>query len=273
MAAYFWLAIENGASILFCGGTASGKTTALNALSLFIPASHKIISIEDTREVNLPHKNWIAGTTRTGFSATEQNKTGKDIDMFDLIRTALRQRPRVIIVGEVRGQEAYNLFQAMATGHTSYSTVHASTIHTLIQRLENPPISLPRALLTSLDIIAFQNVVEIGGKMVRRMTSVTEIIKLDSDTNQLIFMQPFSWVSKTDDRFESSTSSKILNTIKQQNDWTDEHLERELAHRMCVLEWMVQKNIRSYTEVGKVIAEYAKYPDLVLKKAKEELKT
>ncbi|KYK21189.1 hypothetical protein AYK21_05125 [Thermoplasmatales archaeon SG8-52-2] len=141
MVAYFWFAIENGASILFCGGTASGKTTALNALSLFIPSTHKIVSIEDTREVSLPHSNWIAGTTRQGFSASDE-KTGKDIDMFDLIRAALRQRPKVIIVGEVRGKEAYSLFQAMATGHTSYATVHASDIHTLIQRLENPPISL-----------------------------------------------------------------------------------------------------------------------------------
>ena len=251
MAAYFWMAIENGASILFCGGTASGKTSALNALSLFIPASHKIISIEDTREVNLPHSNWIAGTTRQGFSSSEENKTGKDIDMFDLIRAALRQRPRVIIVGEVRGREAYSLFQAMATGHTSYATVHASTIHTLIQRLENPPISLPRALLTSLDIIAFLNAVDIGGKTVRRMTSVTEVIKLDPDTNQLIFMEPFSWVSKTDDRFESTGTSKIMNAIKTQNDWTDEQLKKELANRKIILEWMDKKNMRTYKEVGR----------------------
>jgi len=272
MAAYFWIAIESGASILFCGGTASGKTTALNALSLFIPSSHKIVSIEDTREVSLPHKNWIAGTTRKGFSSSEENKTGKDIDMFDLIRAALRQRPRVIIVGEVRGKEAYSLFQAMATGHTSYATVHASTIHTLIQRLENPPISLPRALLTSLDVIVFQNAVEIGKKMVRRMTSVTEIIKLDSDTNQLIFMAPFTWISKTDDRFESSRNSKIYNRMKQQNDWSDEELDEEIANRILVLEWMREKKIRSYHDFGKIIAEYQKYPDRVLKRAKMELK-
>jgi len=271
MAAYFWIAIESGASILFCGGTASGKTTALNALSLFIPASHKIVSIEDTREVSLPHKNWIAGTTRKGFSSSEENKTGKDIDMFDLIRAALRQRPRVIIVGEVRGKEAYSLFQAMATGHTSYATVHASTIHTLIQRLENPPISLPRALLTSLDVIVFQNAVEIGKKMVRRMTSVTEIIKLDSDTNQLIFMAPFTWVSRTDDRFESSRNSKIYNRMKQQNDWSDDELDQEISNRISVLEWMRNKNIRSYQDFGKIIAEYQKYPDRVLERVKLEL--
>ena len=269
MAAYFWLAIENGASILFCGGTASGKTTALNALSLFIPPMHKIITIEDTREVNLPHKNWISGTTREGFSSSEA-KTGKDIDMFDLIRAALRQRPKVVIVGEVRGKEAYSLFQAMATGHTSYATVHASDIHTLIQRLENPPISLPRALLTSLDVIVFQNAINIAGKTFRRMTSVTEIVKLDPDTNQLIFMEPFRWVSKTDDRFESSGGSKIMNNIRLQNDWTDSQLETELQNRKLILEWMQKKDMRSYLDVGKIVSDYCKYPDKLMKKVREE---
>ena len=272
MAAYFWIAIEKGASILFCGGTASGKTTVLNALSLFIPAQHKIISIEDTREVSLPHKNWIAGTTRQGFSASEVAKTGKDIDMFDLIRAALRQRPKVVIVGEVRGKEAYSLFQAMATGHTSYATVHASDIYTLIQRLENPPISLPRALLTSLDIIVFQNAMEISGKTVRRMTSVAEIVKLDPDTNQLIFMEPFKWISKTDDRFDSSGASKILNNIRLQSDWTEERLSQELENRKLILKWMSKKELRGYRDVGRVVTDYSKYPDEMLKKAREELK-
>ena len=271
MAAYFWMALENGASILFCGGTASGKTTALNALSLFIPSSHKIITIEDTREISLPHKNWIADTTRQGFSSSEETKTGKDIDMFDLIRAALRQRPKVVMVGEVRGKEAYSLFQAMATGHTAYSTIHASTIHTLIQRLENAPISLPRALLTSLDIIVFQNAIDIGEKTVRRMTSVTEVIKLDPDSNQLIFMEPFKWISKTDDRFESSHSSKVLNNIKAQNDWNDKQLDRELENRKTILEWMRKKNIRDYIEVGKIVSEYKKHPEALLKKAEREM--
>lgn len=271
MAAYFWMAIERGASILFCGGTASGKTTALNALSLFIPAQNKIISIEDTREVNLPHKNWIAGTTREGFSASD-NKTGKDIDMFDLIRAALRQRPKVVMVGEVRGKEAYSLFQAMATGHTSYATVHASDIHTLIQRLENPPISLPRALLTSLDIIVFQNAIDIKGKTVRRMTSVTEIVKLDPDTNQLIFMEPFRWVSKTDDRFENTGASKILNQIRIQNDWSESQMEKELENRKKILNWMLENDLRDYKDFGRIVADYSKYPDKLLEKVKEAKK-
>ncbi|MCD6542515.1 MAG: type II/IV secretion system ATPase subunit [Thermoplasmata archaeon] len=265
MAAYFWLAIEHGASILYCGGTASGKTSALNALSLFIPPSHKIVSIEDTREVNLPHKNWIAGTTREGFSMTEGEKSGKDIDMFDLLRAALRQRPRVIIVGEVRGREAYSLFQAMATGHTSYATIHAGNIHTLIQRLENPPISLPRALLTSLDIIVFINAIPVGGKLIRRITNVTEIIKMDPDTKQLIFMQPFRWISKVDDRFEFTGNSKILTNIRLVNDWDEKRLKKEMENRMKVLQWMIDNKVRSYKEVGAIIAEYYKDPESVLK--------
>jgi flagellar protein FlaI len=272
MAAYFWLVIENASSILFCGGTASGKTTALNALSLFIPSAYKVITIEDTREISLPHKNWIAGTTRQGFSASDE-KTGKDIDMFDLIRAALRQRPKVIMVGEVRGKEAYSLFQAMSTGHTAYSTVHASDIHTLIQRLENPPIGLPRALLTSLDIIVFQNAIDISKKSVRRMTSITEVIKLDPETKQLIFMESFHWVSKTDDRFEKGHGSKILNNIRLQNNWSEEELEEELENRKTILQWMIQTNKRDYREVGNIVAEYEKHPQELLAKVIQEMNT
>jgi len=272
MAAYFWMAIEKGTSILFCGGTATGKTTALNALSLFLPSTFKIVSIEDTREINLPHENWIAGTTRTGFTASEVTKTGKDIDMFDLIKVALRQRPRVIIVGEVRGQEAYTLFQAMTTGHLSYSTVHANDMHTLIQRLENKPIDLPRALLTSLDMIVFLNSVTVDGAPVRRVTNVTEIIKLDPGTNRLVTITPFSWVSEIDDRFENNGGSRILYKIKMQFGWTDARLNQELENRKNVLLWMMEKNYRTYKDVGRIVSEYTKNPQAVLKKIKEDLK-
>ena len=271
MAAYFWMAIEKGTSILFCGGTAAGKTTALNALSLFLPSTFKIVSIEDTREINLPHENWIAGTTRTGFTASEITKTGKDIDMFDLIKVALRQRPKVIIVGEVRGQEAYTLFQAMTTGHLSYSTIHANDMHTLIQRLENKPIDLPRALLTSLDIIVFLNSVTVEGAPVRRVTNVTEIIKLDPGTNRLVTITPFNWVSEIEDRFENNGGSRILYKIKMQYGWTDARLKQELENRKKVLVWMMEKNLRSYKDVGRIVSDYTKNPQAVLKKVKEDL--
>jgi len=269
MAAYFWLTIESGASVLFCGGTASGKTTMLNALSLFLPAAYKIVSVEDTREINLPHENWIAGTTRTGFSSSEEHKTAKDIDMFDLIKIALRQRPRAIIVGEVRGREAYSLFQAMTTGHLSYSTIHASDMHSLIQRLESPPISLPRALLTSLDLVIFMNNLTVDNKPVRRITNITEIIKLDPETNRLVTISPFNWVSEIDDRFEVNRGSRMMNKIRLSKSWDEKTLNKEIQNRIKVLEWMTKKNIRSYTKVGKIVSKYFKDPEAVLKKVKD----
>lgn len=266
LAAYFWLTIEKGCNILFCGGTASGKTTMLNALSLFVPSSYKIVSIEDTREINLPHENWIAGTTRSGFTSTEALKTSRDIDMFDLIRVALRQRPRVIIVGEVRGKEAYTLFQAMTTGHLSYSTVHASDMHTLIQRLENPPISLPRALLTSLDMIVFLNSVVVKGNPVRRITNVTEIIELDAGTNRLVTMSPFEWIGENDDKFQNNGASRLLYKVRLENGWSENELQQELQNRIQVLEWMRKNNLRSYTDVGRIVATYMKDPSLIMEK-------
>jgi flagellar protein FlaI len=270
LAAYFWLTIEKGCSILFCGGTASGKTTMLNALSLFVPSSFKIVSIEDTREINLPHENWIAGTTRTGFTSTEAIKTGRDIDMFDLIRVALRQRPRVIIVGEVRGKEAYTLFQAMTTGHLSYSTVHASDMHSLIQRLENPPISLPRALLTSLDMIVFLNSVTVNGVPVRRITNVTEILELDAGTNRLVTMSPFEWAQENNDQFKNNGMSRILYNMRLQNGWSDEQLQNELNNRKEILMWMQKQKLRSYKDVGKIVTSYTKDPNSVLEQVKRD---
>jgi flagellar protein FlaI len=228
------------------------------------------VSIEDTREINLPHENWIAGTTRSGFTSSDTLKTRREIDMFDLIRVALRQRPRVIIVGEVRGKEAYSLFQAMTTGHLSYSTVHASDMHTLIQRLENPPISLPRALLTSLDMIVFLNSVTVKGESVRRITNVTEIIELDSATNRLVTMSPFKWSGEKEDQIQNDGNSELLYKIRLENGWSETELYKELQNRIQVLKWMRKKNIRSYTEVGDIIAAYLNNPSSILEKIKKE---
>ena len=131
--------------MLIAGGTASGKTTVLNALSLFIPLESKIVSIEETREINLPHPNWIPGVARSGFGEIVADKMAGEIDMYDLMKAALRQRPEYILVGEIRGREAYVLFQAMATGHATYSTFHADSAKSVIHRLESKPINIPQA--------------------------------------------------------------------------------------------------------------------------------
>ena len=271
MVAYYWLAMEHGTSMLFCGGTASGKTTLLNALSLFLPSTFKIVSVEDTREINLPHENWIAGTTRQGFSTSSEEKTSKDIDMFDLIRAALRQRPRVIIVGEVRGKEAYTLFQAMATGHLSYSTMHAADINTLIQRLENPPISLPRTLMTSLDIVTFLTTYQRhDGSLERRVNSVIEIIKQEPESKRLISVTPFTWESSINDTFNYHGGSKVLQNIMKKRGWTQKQLDDELQKRQDIIQWMADENIRSYKDVGSIVALYKKNPKKVLKKMRPD---
>ena len=160
--AYFWLAIENGMSLLFIGGTASGKTTSLNAVSLFIPPIAKVVSIEDTREITLYHDNWIASVTRDALT-----EGGNAINMFDLLRAAMRQRPEYIIVGEVRGPEAQTLFQAMNTGHTTFSTMHAGSIDAAIHRLENEPLNVPRNMVQALNIISVQALIYRGTERVR----------------------------------------------------------------------------------------------------------
>ncbi|HMK46162.1 MAG TPA: type II/IV secretion system ATPase subunit, partial [Methanocella sp.] len=203
--AYLWLAIENNRNLLFAGGTASGKTSSLNAVSLFIPRNSKVISIEDTRELTLFHSNWIAGLTRE--SQMQGNST--EIGMYDLLRAALRQRPEYIIVGEVRGREALTLFQAMNTGHTTYSTMHAGSIQAVVNRLLNEPINVPNMMLTSLNIVCIQELVFLHGKKLRRNRSVVEITGVDPRTNNLRINEVYRWNS-LDDAYEVMGDSIVI---------------------------------------------------------------
>ncbi|MFW6385421.1 MAG: type II/IV secretion system ATPase subunit, partial [Halodesulfurarchaeum sp.] len=160
--AYLWMAIENNKSLVFAGGTASGKTTSMNAVSMFVPPRSKVLTIEDTRELRLYHDNWLSAITRESMGEDE------DITMYDLLRSALRHRPEYIVVGEVRGREAMTLFQAMNTGHTTFSTMHADSVQTVINRLENEPINVPRAMIQSLDVLTVQTLAYVDGERVRR---------------------------------------------------------------------------------------------------------
>jgi len=163
--AYLWLAIEHGGVHVRGRRHRERQDHHPDALFLFIPPQSKIVSIEDTREINLPHENWIAGLTRQSGGGKGGVKTVSDIDMFELMRAAMRQRPQYLIVGEVRGKEAYTLFQAMATGKTVYSTIHADSVRSMVHRLENPPIELPRLLLSSLNLVLLQGQVKVGRQM------------------------------------------------------------------------------------------------------------
>ena len=265
MAAYFWYAIEHRSSVLVAGGVASGKTTMLNCLSMFIKPELKIVSVEDTAELNLPHENWIPSVIRTGYG---HGKRGLGtITLFDLLKAAVRQRPDFIIVGEVRGAEAYTLFQAMATGHLGMSTIHGESVNSVIHRLESEPMNIPRPLLAMIDVVTIQVRTEIDGKPARRTSAVTEVIALDPRTKELLTNDVFNWNARSDS-FKYTGQSQILERTMKKMGISEEEVREELKKRKTMLEWMAKKDIRRYTEVANVIREYYTNPDRMYRKAR-----
>ncbi len=272
MMAYLWIAVENGVSALIAGGTAAGKTSTLNAMSLFVPREAKIVSIEETREINLPHPNWIPGVARSGFGEIINDRLVGEIDLFDLMKAALRQRPEYIIVGEIRGREAYVLFQAMSTGHTTYSTFHADSTKSLIHRLESKPIDIPRIMLQALDIVTIQVNVKQGNKNLRRVKQIVEIVDIDPSTKEILTNEVFRW-DPVEDRFIYSGKSYVLEKIRAQYDMSKEQMLDEIKRRVEILSWMRTKNIRAFKDVARVVASYSEMADDFMKKVRQETKT
>ncbi len=272
MMSYLWIAIEHGQSMLVCGGTASGKTTTLNAVLLFIPPQMKIVSIEDTRELNLPHENWVPGLTREGFGGKSMvtGKAAGEIDMFDLLTAAMRQRPQYLMVGEVRGKEAYVVFQAMATGKTCYSTFHAEDVQAMVHRMENDPINLPRALITALNIVLLQAQVKVGTKMTRRVKSLTEIVGIDPETNELITNSVYTW-NPADDTFNYSGHSYVYEKVRMARNWSPREMEREIKRRVDIMEYMKKAAIDNHRKVATIISAYYKDPEKVMKEVRAKL--
>lgn len=257
MLAYLWLAAENKRNIVIVGGTASGKTCTLNAISLFMPPDAKIVSIEDTRELQLYQENWVAAVTRPAYGE-------KAITMYDLLAQALRQRPEIIMVGEVRGPEALSLFQAMTTGHTSYSTMHAGSIQEMVFRLEGEPINVPHHMLASLDIVCIQLLSHVKEARVRRNQSILEIGGVDPEsgalkTNRLFERDPVS------DKFEMLGDSIVMGEIMRERGWSALRLKKELDNRQKVLEYLAEHNITTIDEVSKIIRQYYFDPEKVMK--------
>ena len=263
--AYLWLCIENNKSLIYAGGTASGKTSSLNAVSLFIPEKAKVITLEDTRELKLPHPNWIPSITRDSFTADERGA----VDMYDLLKAALRQRPEFLLVGEVRGKEALTLFQAMSTGHTTFSTMHADSVASAIHRLENPPISVPRTMIQALDIMSIQSQTYTKGKRVRRNIKLVEIVDIDPNTRNIRTNDIFVWDSEAD-VFVRTGESKALFDIKMRRGWAQGKVDQELYYRQKILEYMVENGINDFQEISDIINAYQSTPEKVLKKLQLE---
>jgi len=272
MMAYLWTAIENGQSMLICGGTASGKTTTMNAILLFIPPQMKIVSIEDTRELNLPHENWVPLLTRGGFGGKSAvtGKAAGEIDMFDLLTAALRQRPQYLMVGEVRGPEAFVVFQAMATGKSAYTTFHADDVQAMVHRLENDPINLPRALVAALDIVLLQAQVKVGTDMTRRLKALIEVVGTDLESGELITNSAYTW-NPADDTFNYSGHSYVYEKVSLARNWTQKRMEQEIKRRLEIFDYMKKVGGANYKDVAKIISSYYKDPEGTIKLVRETL--
>jgi flagellar protein FlaI len=196
MLAYLSIVIEEGMNLFVSGETASGKTTLLNAITTFIPPEAKIVTIEDTPELQVPHPNWTREVVRGS------SEDGAAVTMFDLLKAALRQRPNAILVGEIRGEEGNIAFQAMQTGHQVMATFHAATVEKLIQRITAAPINVPKTYVDNLNVVVITSAVRLRtGKLARRVLSISEIFGYDSVTDSFAFAEAFRW-DPVQDRFE-----------------------------------------------------------------------
>ena len=208
MVAYLSLALEEGMNTFMAGETASGKTTLMNAMTTFVPPTAKVISIEDTPEVQVPHGNWLREVAKTA----RRGEQGAEVTMLDLLKAALRQRPNLIIIGEIRGEEGLIAFQAMQTGHAVMATFHAASVEKLIQRLTGNPINVPKTYIDNLSVVVIQSAVKLPtGKMGRRAMSISEIVGYDPSSNSFSFVEIFRWDPSTDTfQFVGDKNSFVL---------------------------------------------------------------
>src|SRR3989344_2307971 len=263
MLAYLWLVIEHEASFLVIGGTGSGKTSMLNSLAFFIPPESRIVSIEDTHELNLMHENWLPSVAREATGVGAEGNVG-EVDLFALLKESFRQRPDYVIVGEIRGKEAYVLFQGAASGHAVACTLHAEDVDTMIRRLENEPINLSGSLLETIDIVCIMGQVHVQGEEVRRVKAVVEIVSV-SDKGEAITNTPFVWDPKTDSFF-FKTESVMFNKLVQEFGLSPEYLQQEFSRRTKLFIELYKRNIIDYREVQKIINAYYKTPQEIIRK-------
>lgn len=269
VAAFLWILVDGlgvkPANILVAGGTGSGKTTTLNALAMFIPPSERVISIEDTAELQLPVEHWVRLETRP------PNLEGKgEVTMDDLVRNTLRMRPDRIIVGEVRGPEARTMFTAMNTGHDGcMGTIHANSARETIVRLESPPMNVPRIMIPALDIILMQVRFHSRKKgTVRRVTEIAEVSGIEGESIQLNKL--YKYDPAKDELLPTEVPSRVLNELSRHTGMSISELEIEREKRKIILEWMIEKGIRSIEDVGHYIKMFYIDEEGLLEKIERE---
>ncbi|MFH1133786.1 MAG: type II/IV secretion system ATPase subunit [Nanoarchaeota archaeon] len=262
--AYLWLAIEHKFNVMVIGETAAGKTTFLNAILYFVPPEARICSIEDTRELNLAHDNWLPAVTRSGFGMPRAGATYGEITLFDLLRETFRQNPDYVVVGEIRGKEAYVLFQGMASGHPSFGTFHAASVETLVRRLQTPPINLPSSLVESLDIICVTTHIKEPERSIRRLKMLNEIQEVSQDVGKVKANKLFEW-NPVNDTIISHGNSVVLGRISRITGIPAKELEREVKVRAKLLDELHRRGIFNYKDVTNVFNAFYKNKKQVLK--------
>lgn len=262
--AYFWYVVEHGASMLIVGGVATGKTSFLNTLCMFIPPEAKIVSIEDTRELRIPNKHWIPSLARTGFGIpmpTGEKYGG--VTLFDLLKESFRQNPDYVIVGETRGKEAYVMFQGMSSGHPSMSTFHAGSVDTVIKRLTTPPIELSPTLIESLNVMTIMVHAREKGKSARRIKEVVEVESVDPKTGKVSTNIVYVWDPVTD-LHKKMNESKLIKRLVLAKGGTVEEANKKIKQREEILKWMLENDVEDYKQVAEIINRHYKEPERLM---------
>jgi len=262
LAAFLWLCIDGlgvkSANAIISGGTSSGKTTTLNALTSFINPKERIITIEDTLELQIPHEHIIRMETRP---SNVENKG--ELTMNDLVKNSLRQRPDRIIVGEVRAQEAITLFTALNTGHSGFGTLHSNSARETITRLTTEPMSVPKIMIQAIDFIIMQKrIYTPTGVSYRRISEVAEIVGSEEGVIQL--NKIFEWNPESDSIENVSISSKTLSQIANLSGKSLYEINKEIESREMVLKYMINHNIHSEDDVNGILELYYANPQKVL---------
>jgi flagellar protein FlaI len=265
-AAYIWMLMENKYSAMIVGSTGAGKTTALNAVACLTHPSYKIVTVEEVAEVNLPHENWVSTISRPGFGI---ERTG-EISLFDLIKSAVRHRPDLIMVGEIRGEESYVLFQSLATGHGGLCTMHANSVDIALKRLTQPPMNIPADILPLMNcVIVVKHVkspIFAGGE---RRSSNRKFVNIAEVTRAGGTVEVSKWNPGTDTFDDDFTESYLLKQMALDLDLSVDYLVEELEHRKEILLWMTNLSIRDYQSVNDVLNKYYNDPAAMYQKVSQ----
>jgi len=265
--AYLWMLMENKMSVMVVGPTGAGKTTALNAIACLVRPDFKMISVEEVQEINLPQENWVSTLARTGFGGESEG----EVTLYDLIKSAVRHRPAVILVGEIRGEEAYVLFQALATGHGGLCTMHADDVETVVKRLTQPPMNIPQNILSLMNCVIVVKQVKIQNvNPHERKLSLRKFVEVSEIDNNGIPCQVFNWDMPSDTFQKNLEKSYLLTKIARNLGAPLSVVQQELDRRKQILMNMVEKNLRDFRSVHKALNSSLSLADLAAKEASEE---